>query len=65
MANTRKPGLAAIRTNAVFKDEMAALDLDSDPVTEESHNPISRYDECGEIAAVGILRYGLRSCHGS
>jgi hypothetical protein len=38
---------------------MAAFDLDPYPVTEESHNAMSRCDDCGEIAALGILRYGL------
>jgi len=65
VANAWNPGLASIRTNAIFKDKMAAVDLDSNPITDESHNPMSRCDRCREIAAVRILRYGLRSYHGS
>jgi hypothetical protein len=65
MANARKPALAAILTDAVFKNKMAALDLDSYSITEESYDALSWCDDCMEIAVVGKLRYGLRSCHGS
>jgi hypothetical protein len=36
VTNARKPGIAAIRTNTVFKNEMSAFDLGSYAVTEES-----------------------------
>jgi len=65
MADARKPTLAAIRANAVFKDKVAAVDLDSYAVTEESYNSMSWCNDSAEIAVVGVLRYGLRSYHWS